>query len=144
MGGFEELGKRLDKLTETVKRIAREGVGKSSKEAKEWGRKLDELGEGVKKISQEGLEKFASGAKGLGQIGKLRLEIREREKKLADKFEEIGEKTYELCLEKKIENTELEKLREEITGLKKEVEGKKKKIKELKKGKDKTESGERK
>ncbi|MEA1963865.1 MAG: hypothetical protein U9O41_01870 [Candidatus Aerophobetes bacterium] len=136
MGGFEELGKRLDKLTEAVKRTAQEGVGKSSIEAKEWGKKLDELGERVKKISQQGLERFTSGAKGLGQTGKLRLEIREIEKKLTDKFKETGEKTYELCLQKKIENPELEKLREEITGFKKEVEVKRKKIEELRKRED--------
>jgi len=137
MGGFEELGRRLDKLAETVKRTAREGIGKRARDAKEWGKKLDELGDRVRKISYEGLERFTGGAKGLGQIGKLKLEIREIEKKLTDKFEQIGEKTYKLYLEKKIENIEFEELMEEIAGLKKEMEDKKEKIEGLKKREDK-------
>ena len=119
MGGFEELGKKLDKLAEGIKATTQ---SKTEKAAKEWGKKLDELGEGIKKTVQEGLEKFVTETKGLGQTAKLRLQIREEKKDIEEIFRQIGEKAYELHLQRKIGNVELKKLGAKVTKLKKDIQ----------------------
>ena len=133
MPGFEELGKKLDRLTEEIKIAAQSGIEKTAKEAKDWRKNLDELGEKIRKTTQEGIEWFATEAKELGQITRLRSQIRQKEKKINDFFKQMGEKTYELHLQKKIGNVQLKSLGAKITQLKKEVETKTKQIQNLKK-----------
>lgn len=137
MGGFEELGKKLDKLAEGIKATTQNRAEKTVKEAKEWGKKLDELGEGIKKTVQEGLGKFVTETKGLGQATKLRLQIREEKKDTEEIFRQIGEKAYELHLQKKIGNVELKKLGAKVTKLKKDIQAKEKQIRRLRSGEGK-------
>lgn len=137
MGGFEELGKKLDKLAKEIKTTTQARAEKTVKEAKEWGKKLDELGEGIKKTVQEGLGKFVTETKGLGQAAKLRLQIREEKKDIEEIFRQIGEKAYELHLQKKIGNVELKKLGAKVTKLKKNIRAKEKQIRRLRSGEGK-------
>jgi len=131
MGGFEELGKKLDKLAGKIKSRTREGVEKTRGEAEDWRKKIDELGEKIKKTTQEGIEKFALETKEIGRVTKLRSEIRQRKKELEGFLEELGRKTYQLHLEKRIGNVELKKLGSKITKLKKDIESKEKDIQRL-------------
>ena len=131
MGGFEELGKKLDKLAEKIKSRTQEGVEKARGEAKDWGEKLDELGEKIKKTTQKGIEKFALETKEIGRVAKLKSEIRQRKKEMESFLKELGEKTYQLHLEKKIGNVELKKLGGKITKLKKNIETREKEIQRL-------------
>ncbi|MCK4617608.1 hypothetical protein KAT45_01770 [Candidatus Aerophobetes bacterium] len=131
MGGFEELGKKLDKLAEKTRSRTQEGVEKTRAEAKNWGEKIDKLGEKIKKTTQEGIEKFALETKEIGQVAKLRSEVRQRKKEMESFLKELGEKTYQLHLEKKIGNVELKKLGSKITKLKKGIESKEKDIQRL-------------
>jgi len=131
MGGFEELGKKLDKLAKKTRSRTQEGVEKTRAEAKNWGEKIDKLGEKIKKTTQEGIEKFALETKEIGQVAKLRSEVRQRKKEMESFLKELGEKTYQLHLEKKIGNVELKKLGSKITKLKKGIESKEKDIQRL-------------
>ena len=133
MEGFKELGKKLDSLVEKVKSITQEGIEKTAEEAKDWRKKLDELGEKIKKTTQEGIERFALGTKELAQATKLRSEIRGEKKKMESVLKELGEKTYQLHLEKKIGYVELKKLGSKITKLRKTIEAKEKDILRLRK-----------
>ena len=133
MPGFEELGRKLDKLSEGIKAGAQSGVEKTAKQAKDWRKKLDELGEKTKKTTQEGVSWFTTEAKEFGQITKFRTEIRQTEKNIDELYSEIGAKTYELHLQKKIGNVQLKSLGAKITRLKKEMETKEKRIQNLKK-----------
>ena len=137
MGGFEELGKKLDDLMERVKDATQEGAEKTTKEAKEWGMKLSELGEVIKKTTQEGIEKFATGTKELAQISRLRSQIRELKARIADKFKQMGEEAYELFLKEGLEDERLKKLGDEITKLKKDIQIKEDQINRLRKRKEK-------
>jgi len=137
MGGFEELGKKLDKLAEGIKTTTQTRAEKTVKEAKEWGKKLDELGEGIKKTVQGGLGKFVTETKGLGQTAKLRFQIREGKKDIEEIFRQIGEKAYQLHLQKKIGNVELKKLGAKVTKLKKDIQAKEKQIRRLRSGQGK-------
>ncbi len=141
MGGFEELGKKLDKLARGIKADTQSKAERTVKEAKEWGKKLDELGEGVKKTVQEGLEKFVTQTKGLGQSTRLRLQIREGKKDIEEIIRQIGEKAYQLHLQKKIGNVELKKLGAKVTRLKKDIQAKEKQIQRLR-SEEKGEGGE--
>ncbi len=132
MGGFEELGRRLDKLAEGIKTATQSGVEKTAREAKDWREKLDDLGDKVKKITQEGIERFATETKGFSQIARFRSQIRQREKEIENMFEQMGEKTYELHLQKKIGHPELKKLGARITRLKKDIKAKELQIQSLK------------
>ena len=131
MGGFEELGKKLDKLAEKTRSRAQEGVEKTRAEAKNWGEKINKLGEKIKKTTQEGIEKFALETKEIGQVAKLRSEVRQRKKEMESFLKELGEKTYQLHLKKRIGNVELKKLGSKITKLKKDIESKEKDIQRL-------------
>ena len=131
MGGFEELGKKLDKLAEKTRSRTQEGVEKTRAEAKNWGEKIDKLGEKIKKTTQEGIEKFALETKEIGQVAKLRSEVRQRKKEMESFLKELGEKTYQLHLEKRIGNVELKKLGSKITKLRKGIESKEKDIQRL-------------
>lgn len=132
MSGFEELGRKLDKLAGEIRTAAQDGIERTAKEAKDWREKLDGLGEKIRKTTQEGVEWFAKETKEFGEISKLRLQIRQAEKDINDFFGEMGEKTYELHLQKKIGNVELKSLGARITKLKREIEKKKKRIQSLK------------
>ena len=134
MGGFEELGKKLDKLAGEIKTTTQARAEKTVKEAKEWGKKLDELGEGIKRTVQEGLEKFVTETKGLGQTTKLRFQIREGKKDIEEIFRQIGEEAYQLHLQKKIGNVELKKLGAKVTKLKKDIQAREKQIRRLRSG----------
>jgi len=131
MGGFEELGRRLDKLAEGIKTATQSGVEKTTREAKDWREKLDDLGDKVKKITQEGIERFATETKGFSQIARLRSQMRQREKEIENMLKQIGEKTYELHLQKKIGHGELKKMGARITRLKKDVKAKELEIQSL-------------
>ncbi len=131
MGGFEELGKRLDKLAEKVKSRTQEEAEKVGVEMKGWGKRLDELGEKIKKTTQEGVEKVSGKTKGIIPITKLKSEIREIEKDIDNLTKELGVKTYQLHLENRIGNVELKKLGGKITQFKKDIEAKEKGIKRL-------------
>lgn len=133
MGGFEELGSKLDRLAEKVKKLTQEGVEKTRGEAGDWRKKLDSLREKIRKTTQEGIEKFALGTKEMGQVAKLRSEIRQRKNKMEGLLKELGEKTYQLHLEKKIGYAELKRLGSGITSLRKETEARKKQIQRLRK-----------
>ena len=132
MPGFEELGRKLDKLAGEIRTAAQDGIERTAKEAKDWREKLDGLGEKIRKTTQEGVEWFAKETKEFGEISKLRLQIRQAEKDINDFFGEMGEKAYELHLQKKIGNVELKSLGARITKLKREIEKKKKRIQSLK------------
>lgn len=132
MSGFEELGRKLDKLAGEIRTAAQDGIERTAKEAKDWREKLDGLGEKIRKTTQEGVEWFAKETKEFGEISKLRLQMRQAEKDINDFFGEMGEKTYELHLQKKIGNVELKSLGARITKLKREIEKKKKRIQSLK------------
>jgi len=131
MGGFEELGKRLDKLTEKARDRTQEEMEKAGGEIKEWGKKLDELGEKIKKTTQEGVEKVSGKTKGIIPITKLKSEIKEIEKDIDSLTKQLGARTYQFHLEKKIGNVELKKLGGKITQFKKDIEAKKKGIQRL-------------
>lgn len=134
MAGFEELGKKLDKLTEEIKTTTQDGIERTAKEAKDWRKKLDRLGKIIRKTTQEGVEWFAKGTKGFGEINKLRLQIRQVEKDKNNLFKEMGKNAYQLHLEKKIGNVQLKSLGAKITRLRKEIETKEKRIQNIKKG----------
>ncbi|KKK93726.1 hypothetical protein LCGC14_2689990 [marine sediment metagenome] len=133
MAGFEELGKKLDKLRGEIKTAAQDGIERTAKEAKDWRKKLDGLGKIVRKTTQEGVEWFSKETKEFGEVNRLRLQIRRVEKDMNDLFEQTGRKAYELHLQKKIGNIQLKSLGAKITRLKKEMETKKKRIQNLKK-----------
>lgn len=131
VGGFEELGRRLDKLAERIRTTTQSGVEKTAREAKDWREKLDELGDKIKKTTQEGIERFATETKEFGQITRLRSQIRQEKKDIENVFRQIGEKTYELHLQKKIGNKELKHLGAGITRLRKDIEAKERQIQSL-------------
>ncbi len=133
MEAFKELGKKLDSLVEKIKSITQEGMEKTAEEAKDWRKKLDTLGEKIKKTTQEGVERFALGTKELAQVTKLRSQIRGEKKKMESVLKELGEKTYQLHLQKKIGYVELKKLGSKITKLRKAIETKEKDILRLRK-----------
>ena len=133
MAGFEELGKKLDKLRGEIKTAAQDGIERTAKEAKDWRKKLDGLGKIVRKTTQEGVEWFSKETKEFGEVNRLRLQIRRVEKDMNDLFEQTGRKAYELHLQKKIGNIQLKSLGARITRLRKEIETKKKRIQNLKK-----------
>ena len=128
---FQELGKKVDQLAERMRGRTQEEAEKAGAEIKEWGKRLDELGEKIKKTTQEGVEKVSGKTKGIIPIAKLRSEIREREKDIDSLTKQVGAKTYQLHLEKKIGNVELKKLGGMITRLKKIVAAKEKEIRRL-------------
>jgi chromosome segregation ATPase len=131
MGGFEELGRRLDKLAEGIKAATQSGVEKTTGEAKDWREKLDELGDRIKKTTQEGIERFTTETKEFSQITRLRSQIRQGKKEIENMFRQMGEKTYELHLQKKIGHVELKKLGAEVTRLRKDIEAKERQIQSL-------------
>jgi len=131
MGGFEELGRRLDKLTEGIRTATQSGVEKTAREAKDWREKLDELGDRIKKTTQEGIERFTTETKEFGRITRLRSQIRQGKKETENMFKQIGEKTYELHLQKKIGHQELKKMGAKITRLKKDIKAKELQIQSL-------------
>ena len=131
MGGFEELGRRLDKLTERIKIATQSGAEKTAKEAKDWRKKLDELGDKVKKTTQEGIERFATETKGFSQITRLRSQIKQGKKNIENMFKQLGKKTYELHLQKKIGHVELKKIGAKVTRLKKDIKAKELQIQSL-------------
>ncbi len=131
MGGFEELGKRLDKLAERIKIATQSGVEKTTKEAGDWKGNLDELGDKIRKTTQEGIERFSTETKEFSQITRLKSQIRQGKKDIEDMFRQIGEKTYELHLQKKIGNKDLKKLGARVTALRKDIEAKERQIQSL-------------
>ncbi len=128
---FEELGKKLDQLAERMRDRTKEEAEKAGVEIKDWGKRLDELGGKIKKITQEGAEKVSGKTKGIVRVTKLKSEIREIEKDIDSLTKQLGAKTYQLHLEKKIGNMELKKLGGRITQFKKDIEAKKKSIQRL-------------
>jgi len=128
---FEELGKKVDQLAEKIRGRTQEEAEKAGVGTKKWGKRLDELGEKIKKTTQEGVEKVSGKTKGIIPITKLKSEIREIEKDIDSLTKQLGAKTYQLHLEKKIGNVELKKLGGMITRLKKIVAAKEKEIRRL-------------
>lgn len=128
---FEELGKKLDQLAERMRGRTQEEAEKAGAEIKEWGKRLDELGEKIKKTTQEGTERFSLEIKERIEVAKLRSEIREREKDIDSLNKQLGAKTYQLHLEKKIGNVELKKLGGKITEIRRDMEQREKEIERL-------------
>ena len=128
---FEEWGKKVDQLAEKIRDQTQDEAEKAGAGIKEWGKRLDELGEKIKKITQAGVEKVSGKTKGMVQITKLRFKIREVEKDIDSLTRQLGAKTYQLHLEKKIGNVELKKLGDKITQFKKDIEAKEKGIQRL-------------
>jgi len=131
MLGFQELGEKLDKLTDKAAVRTQEEIEKAGDELKDWRKRLDELGERIKKVTQEGLEKVADGAKEMVQVVKLKSGIRDKEKDIDSLTKQLGAKAYQFHLEKRIGNVELKKLGGMITQAKKDIEAKKKEIARL-------------
>jgi len=131
MGKFQELGEKLDRLADKAAVRTQEGIEKAGDELKDWGRRVDGLGERIKKVTQEGLEKVADEAKEMVQVAKLKSEIRDKERDVDALTKQLGAKTYQFHLEKKIGNVELKKLGGMITQAKKDIEAKKKEIARL-------------
>jgi len=129
MGVLEELGRKADKLTESIKGVVQEGVGKTGSEVKDWRKQLDELTERIKRTTQEGLEKFTSETKELGQMAKIKPRIWQKRKRMEEKFCEMGKLAYRLHLEKRIGNPELKKMGAQITKIRKEIENIEREIK---------------
>lgn len=122
MGTLEELGRKVDKLTESIKGAVQEGMGRTGSEVKDWRKQLDELTERIKKTTQEGLEKFTSETKELGQMAKIKPRIWQKRKRMEEKFCEMGKLAYRLHLEKRIGNPELKEMGAQITKIRKEIE----------------------
>ncbi len=137
MGGFEELGKKLDKLAEQARVATQDGIEKTAEEAKQWRKHLDGLGERIKKTAQEGLGKFTVGTKELGQIAKLRSGINQKKKEKEKKIKQMGQLACELHLEKKVDNKEFKEIAKEIANLKKDICEKEQEIENLKTGEGK-------
>ena len=131
MGRFQEMGEKLDKLTDKAAVRTQEGIEKAGGELKDWGKKLEELGERIKKVTQEGLEKVTDEAKEMVQVAKLKSGIREKEKDVDNLTKQLGVKAYQFHLKHKIGNVELKKLGGMITQAKKDIEAKKKEIARL-------------
>jgi len=131
MGGFEELGRKLDELSEKVRSEAWEEAEKAGGEIRDWKERLENLGERIKKTTQEGIQRFTLEAKEMIHAPGLRSEIREARQEIESLLRELGEKTYQLHLEKQIGNAELKKLGGKITKLKKAIEVKEKDIQRL-------------
>jgi len=131
MGTFEELGKRLDRLADQLKVATQSGIEKTASETKEWKKHLDELAERIKKTAQECFEKFASETKELGQVAKLRGQIRELRKELEEKYKTLGKTAVELRVYEGVEEG-LKKLAQEAIDLEKKIKDKEKEIEKLK------------
>ncbi len=129
MGTLEELGRKADKLTESIKGAVREGMGRTGSEVKDWRKQLDGLTERIKKTTQEGLEKFTSETKGLGQMARIKPRIWQKRKRMEEKFCEMGKLAYRLHLEKRIGNPELKGMGAQITKIRKEIENIEREIK---------------
>jgi len=128
---FQELGKKLDQLAERMRGRTQEEAEKAGAGTKKWGKRLDELGEKIKETTQEGIERFSLEAKERTRVAKLRSEIRERKKDIDNLTKQLGAKTYQLHLEKKIGNVELKKLGGKITQIRRDIEQREKEIERL-------------
>jgi len=134
---FQELGEKLDKLTDRAAVRTQEEIEKAGDELKDWRKKLDKLGETIKKVTQEGLEKVADEVKEMVQVAKLKSEIRDKETDIDSLTKQLGARAYQFHLEKRIGNVELKKLGGMITQAKKEIEAKKKEIARLREKEEK-------
>lgn len=128
---FQELGEKLDKLTDKAAVRTQEEIEKAGDELKDWRKRVDGLGERIKKVTQEGLEKVADGAKEIVQVVKLKSGIRDKEKDVDSLTKQLGAKAYQFHREKRIGNVELKKLGGMITQAKKDIEAKRKEIARL-------------
>ncbi len=132
MAGFEELGKKLDKLAEQVGIATQGGIEKTAEEAKQWGKHLDDLGDRIRKTARDGLDKFAAGTRELGQVAKLRSKINQKRKEKEEKIKQVGQLAYEFRIEEKVDNEEFKKMGEEIANLEEDIYKKEKEIKDIK------------
>ncbi|MBE0479307.1 hypothetical protein IBX65_09385 [Candidatus Aerophobetes bacterium] len=131
MSTFEELGKKLDKVAGQLKTVAQGGIEKTATETKEWGKYLDELADKIKKTAQDGVEKFATETKEFSQVTKLRSQIRDMKSELKEKFEHMGELSYQLKMYEQ-EDENLKKIGEEILHLEGKIKEKEDEIEKLK------------
>jgi len=99
---------------------------------RELGKKFDKLGERIKKVTREGVEKVYGETKEMVQVARLRSKVRDIKKDIDDLTRQLGARTYQLHLEKRIGDVESKKLGGMITQRKKEVEAKKREIARLK------------
>jgi len=137
MGVLEELGRKADKLTESIKGVVQEGVGKSGSEVKDWRKQLNGLTGRINETNQEGLEQFTSETQGLGQMARIKPRIWQKRKRMEEKFCEMGKLAYRLHLEKRIGNPELKGMGAQITKIRKEIENIEREIKKPASAKEK-------
>jgi len=92
---------------------------------------FEELRGRIRKTTRKGIEKLPLEIKGIVQVTKLRCEVRRKKNEMEKFLTELGKKTYQLHVKKKIGHTELKKLGSKITQLKKDIETRKKSIQRL-------------
>ena len=92
---------------------------------------FEELGEIIKKTTRNRMEKIPVEIKRIVQVTKLRSEVRRKKNEMDKLLTDLGEKTYQLHLKKKIGHAELKRLGSKITQLKKDIETRKKDIQRL-------------
>ena len=130
---FQEWGKKLDKLAERLSDRTQGGVQKAGGEIKSLSKKLDDLGDRIKKITHEGVQRVSGETKEMIQIVRLKAQVRDKKKDIDSLTKQLGAKTYQFHLDKKIGHVELKKLGGMITQLKKDIEAKRKQITKLRK-----------
>jgi len=92
---------------------------------------FEELRGRIKKTTRKGIEKLPLEIKGIVRVTRLRSEVRRKKNEMEKFLTELGKKTYQLHLKKKIGHAQLKKLGSKITQLKKDIETKKKDIQRL-------------
>jgi hypothetical protein len=97
------------------------------KKKEEKKRKWDSIVDSTKKYATLAKEELVRSSK----IGKIRLDMTKIKKQRAKKFQELGERSYHLLLEGKIDIEGSDSLKTEIDELDAQIKGKEAEIKEI-------------
>jgi len=97
------------------------------KKKEEKKRKWDSIVDSTKKYATLAKEELVRSSK----IGKIRLDMTKIKKQRAKKFQELGERCYQLILEGKIDVEGSDSLKKEIDELDAQIKGKEAEIKEI-------------
>ncbi len=92
---------------------------------------FEELRRSIRKTTRKEIEKLPLEIRGIVQVIKLKSEVRRKRNEMEKLLTELGKKTYQLHLKKKIGHTELKKLGSKITQLKQDIETRRKDIQRL-------------